>query len=102
MDYFNSLLSVCGKQIVGSVPEGMRSSGVAIGYEPLWAIGTGKMPSVEEIANVHAYIRQCLTARLGTDGQAVRILYGGSVKQLSFPSGDDRLAGFGADVILDS
>ena len=80
MDYFNSLLSVCGKQIVGSVPEGMRSSGVAIGYEPLWAIGTGKMPSVEEIADVHAYIRQCLTARLGTDGQAVRILYGGSVK----------------------
>jgi triosephosphate isomerase len=73
-------LNVCGKQIVGSVPKGMTSSTVAIGYEPLWAIGTGKVPSLEEISEMHTYIRQCLTAQLGTNGQSVRILYGGSVK----------------------
>jgi triosephosphate isomerase len=73
-------LSVCGDQIAGSVPEGMLSSGTAIGYEPLWAIGSGHMPKPEEIIEVHAHIRECLTARLGAEGKKVRILYGGSVK----------------------
>ena len=73
-------LSVCGEQIAGSVPEGMTSSAIAIGYEPLWAIGTGHTPTSEEIAEVHAHIRQCLVARLGAEGKKVRILYGGSVK----------------------
>jgi triosephosphate isomerase len=72
-------LSVCGDQIVGSVPEGMTSSAIAIGYEPLWAIGTGYTPTTEQIAEVHAYTRQCLTTRLGIEGKKVRILYGGSV-----------------------
>jgi triosephosphate isomerase len=73
-------LSVCGEQIAGSVPEGMTSSATAIGYEPLWAIGTGHTPTSEEIAEVHAHIRECLVARLGAEGDKVRILYGGSVK----------------------
>jgi triosephosphate isomerase len=73
-------LSVCGDQIAGSVPEAMTASAVAIGYEPLWAIGSGHMPTSEEIAEMHAHIRQCLVARLGTEGKDVRILYGGSVK----------------------
>jgi triosephosphate isomerase len=73
-------LCVCGDQIAGSVPEGMTSSEIAIGYEPLWAIGSGHMPTQEEIIEVHAYIRKCLAAHLGTDGKKVRILYGGSVK----------------------
>jgi triosephosphate isomerase len=51
-----------------------------IGYEPLWAIGTGHMPTSEEITEMHAHIRECLTARLGGQGDKVRILYGGSVK----------------------
>jgi triosephosphate isomerase len=72
-------LSVCGDQIAGSVPEGMTSSVVAIGYEPLWAIGTGHTPTPEQIVEVHGHIRQCLTARLGVEGKMVRILYGGSV-----------------------
>ena len=59
-------LSVCGDQIAGSVPEGMTSSAIAIGYEPLWAIGTGHTPTSEQIAEVHAHIRQCLAARLGS------------------------------------
>ena len=73
-------LSVCGDQIAGSVPEGMTSSGMAIGYEPLWAIGSGHMPTPAEIIEVHGQIRQCLVVRLGAEGQKVRILYGGSVK----------------------
>jgi triosephosphate isomerase len=73
-------LSVCAQQIAGSVPEGLTSSGTAIGYEPLWAIGSGRMPTSEEIIEVHAHIRRSLAARLGTEGRKVRILYGGSVK----------------------
>ncbi len=70
-------LSVCGDQIAGSVPHDIVS--VAIAYEPLWAIGSGRTPTSEEIAEMHAHIRQCVTARLGAVGRSVRILYGGSV-----------------------
>jgi len=73
-------LSICGGQIAGSVPNDMTASAMVIGYEPLWAIGTGHMPTSEEIAEMHAHIRQCLLARFGSQGKEVRILYGGSVK----------------------
>ena len=73
-------LLVCGAQIAGSVPEGMSSIAAAIGYEPLWAIGTGRTPTSTEIIEVHAHIRNCLEARLGAEGKKMRILYGGSVK----------------------
>jgi len=72
-------LSVCGEQIARGVPEDATSTSVVIGYEPLWAIGTGVMPSAEQIAQAHAHIRQCLSARMGCEGRRVRILYGGSV-----------------------
>jgi triosephosphate isomerase len=53
---------------------------IAIGYEPLWAVGTGGTPpTLSEIAETHAHIRQSLTAHLGPQGKKVRILYGGSV-----------------------
>jgi triosephosphate isomerase len=71
--------SVCADQIARSVPEGMSGSGNAIGYEPLWAIGTGSSATHEEITKVHTHIRQCLIARLGDEGKKIRILYGGSV-----------------------
>jgi triosephosphate isomerase len=70
---------VCADQIAGSVPDGFTASGNAIGYEPLWAIGTGDTPSLEEIAQVHAHIRECLVTHCGVQGTEVRILYGGSV-----------------------
>ncbi|MEO6210559.1 MAG: triose-phosphate isomerase [Gemmatimonadaceae bacterium] len=70
-------LSVCGDQIAGSVPHDIVT--VAIAYEPLWAIGSGRTPTSEEIVEMHAYIRQCVAARLGAGGRSVRILYGGSV-----------------------
>lgn len=70
-------LSACGDQLGVSVPEGITA--VVIAYEPLWAIGSGRTPTPEEIAEMHAHIRQCLAARLGAHGQAVGILCGGSV-----------------------
>jgi triosephosphate isomerase len=72
-------LEVCKDQLAGSVPEGANADNTAIAYEPVWAIGTGKTPTIAEIGAIHAHIRQCLT-RLGTARTAIRILYGGSVK----------------------
>ena len=73
-------LSVCGDQIAGSVPEGMTASAIAIGYEPLWAIGTGHTPTSEQIAEVHATSASALSRVWARKGKEVRILYGGSVK----------------------
>lgn len=53
---------------------------LAIAYEPIWAIGTGKIPTNEEIAEMHGAIRRDLIDRYGPDGREIRILYGGSVK----------------------
>jgi len=74
-----SALTVCGGQIRASVPMGMPASGLAIGYEPLWAVGSGQIPTSQEIVDMHAHIRKCLFAHLGAGGANVRILYGGSV-----------------------
>ena len=72
-------LSICGSQIAASVPTGMTEEDLAIGYEPLWAIGSGRVPTSKEIVEMHAHIRNCLVAHLGANGKRVRILYGGSV-----------------------
>ncbi len=71
--------SVCANQIAASVPDGIIAAANAIGYEPLWAIGTGHTPTVEQVVEVHTQIRQCLVARFGAAGREIRILYGGSV-----------------------
>ena len=73
-------LAVVGRQIAGSVPAGSKAAATAIAYEPIWAIGTGRTPTLAEIAEMHAHIREALKARLGTEGAGMRILYGGSVK----------------------
>ena len=73
-------LSIVGGQIVASVPAGMNAGQLAIGYEPLWAIGSGRVPTHPEIVVMHAHIREVLVAHLGEHGKDVRILYGGSVK----------------------
>lgn len=68
-------------QLAGSLPENLASEAeLAIAYEPIWAIGTGKVPTSEEIAQMHLAIRDELRARLGDAGAELRILYGGSVK----------------------
>ena len=53
---------------------------VVIAYEPVWAIGTGKTASAEQAQEIHAYIRQVLTAKFGAAAQETAILYGGSCK----------------------
>ena len=56
-----------------------------IAYEPVWAIGTGKVPTLDEIGAVHDDIRARLTTRFGDDANGIRILYGGSVKPSNAP-----------------
>lgn len=53
---------------------------IAVAYEPVWAIGTGKVAGPPEIVEAHALVRKLLVARYGQPGNAIRILYGGSVK----------------------
>ncbi len=73
-------LSVVGAQVAGSLPRDLAGSGtVAIAYEPLWAIGSGHVPTSDQIAAVHRHLRTCLVALAGPAGADIRILYGGSV-----------------------
>jgi triosephosphate isomerase (TIM) len=68
-------------QLDASLPASIPSPGrFAVAYEPIWAIGTGKVPSIADIGEMHGALRERLTAAYGEHGQAVRILYGGSVK----------------------
>ena len=67
-------------QLDGSLPDPSTGEAeLAIAYEPVWAIGTGKIPTSGEIADMHAAIRRRLAERYGSDGENLRILYGGSV-----------------------
>ena len=73
-------LAVVGEQLKGSVPADAPMTQLVIAYEPVWAIGTGRTPTLEEIAEVHAFMRAELTTRFGADAAGVRLIYGGSVK----------------------
>ncbi len=74
-------LEVIATQLAGSVPDGADGENLVLAYEPVWAIGTGKVPTLEQIAEVHDFIRARLEERFGAaTGAAVRLLYGGSVK----------------------
>ncbi len=73
-------LDVVGAQLAGSVPQGATAANTVIAYEPVWAIGTGRTPTLAEIAEVHGHIRARLAARFGAEAAGMRILYGGSVK----------------------
>ncbi len=93
-------LAVNRGQLAGSLPDGASAANVVVAYEPVWAIGTGRTPSNDEVQEVHALIRGELAAKLG-DEQAggVRILYGGSMKPsnaeelLALPDVDGGLIG---------
>lgn len=73
-------LSIIGAQLAGSVPDAAKATDTVIAYEPVWAIGTGRTPTLDQIAEVHDDLRARLVARFGKDGDGIRLLYGGSVK----------------------
>ena len=74
-------LDVVGRQVHGSLPAESTAGRVVIAYEPVWAIGTGKTPTTEDVEEVHAFIRGQIAEVLGADmAEKMQILYGGSVK----------------------
>lgn len=72
--------AVVTRQIDGSLPTGDEAlAGLTVAYEPVWAIGTGRVPSLDDVSAMHRAIRSKLVAIFGEEGAGVRILYGGSV-----------------------
>jgi triosephosphate isomerase len=93
-------LEVIETQLRGSLSAGGPAPGLVIAYEPVWAIGTGRTATPEDVAEVHGHIRGLLVELFGpAAGAAVRILYGGSVKPgnaaklMSVPDVDGALVG---------
>lgn len=74
-------LEVNSRQVRNSMPEGATADNVVIAYEPVWAIGTGRIPSLEDVAETHAAIRKVIAEVIGSDeAEKMNILYGGSMK----------------------
>ena len=77
----NNTLDIIAGQLAGSLPAAVTTTNTIIAYEPVWAIGTGKVPTLDQIAEVHDFIRSKLATRYGTDvAERLPLLYGGSVK----------------------
>ena len=98
-----------GWQLSGSLPAGFAQGGSAgiVAYEPVWAIGTGRTPTADEVAAMHGFIRAELSRQFGPAGAGIRILYGGSVNAgnaaalLSLPEVGGALVG-GASLTAES
>lgn len=74
-------LDIIGGQMSGSIPDTVTGENFVLAYEPVWAIGTGLVPSMDQIGEVHDFMRTRLERRFGEGvGRSVRLLYGGSVK----------------------
>ncbi len=73
-------VEIVSRQVAGSLPDGLSGKAFAVAYEPVWAIGTGLTPTLEQIEEVHAAVRAAMVAKLGEGGRVAPILYGGSVK----------------------
>jgi triosephosphate isomerase len=92
-------IAVVRQQIDGSLPEKATAANLILAYEPVWAIGSGLTPSPADVAEVHGFLRERLGKRYGAAGQAIRILYGGSVKPsnarelMAVPNVDGALVG---------
>lgn len=77
----DNTLDIIGGQLAASIPDDANGDRLVVAYEPIWAIGTGRVPTLVQITEVHDFIRARLIRRFGAQvGNAVRILYGGSVK----------------------
>lgn len=92
--------TVLKTQTLGSVPDNATADTVVIAYEPVWAIGTGKTPTADDVQRTHAFIRGVVADKWGADvANGMRILYGGSVKPtnanelLALPDVDGALVG---------
>jgi triosephosphate isomerase (TIM) len=71
---------VVSAQLLASLPEGAAADWLAIAYEPIWAIGTGRIPTMEAVETMHKALRAALASRIGeVEANAMRILYGGSM-----------------------
>jgi len=93
-------LDVVATQIAGSLPDAATAANAVIAYEPVWAIGTGRTPTTDEVQDVHAAIRANIASKLGLEAaDGMRILYGGSMKPtnaeelLALPDVDGGLIG---------
>ena len=75
-----SAVRVVTGQLQASLPEPRGEAELVIAYEPIWAIGTGKVATPADVSEMHAVIRAHLVAQFGEAGGRIRILYGGSVK----------------------
>ncbi|MDQ1153349.1 triose-phosphate isomerase [Brevundimonas sp. SORGH_AS_0993] len=73
-------VAVVSAQVENSLADSLAERPFAVAYEPVWAIGTGLTPTLEQIAEVHAALRAALVRRLGQAAARIPILYGGSVK----------------------
>lgn len=74
-------LNVVSQQVSESIPlEGSNAENIVVAYEPVWAIGTGLTPTADDVAQMHANIRDLLKGMFEKDGVQISILYGGSVK----------------------
>ncbi len=71
---------VVGEQLDGSIPEDLTPESYVIAYEPVWAIGTGLTPTPADVAAMHLFIRERVGSVRPDGADALRILYGGSVK----------------------
>lgn len=77
----NNTLDIIAGQLAGSLPADVTTTNTVIAYEPIWAIGTGKIPTLEQIVEVHDFIRAKIDARYGQAiADQIPLLYGGSVK----------------------
>jgi triosephosphate isomerase len=70
---------VIAAQVLGSLPQDLPSNRFALAYEPVWAIGTGKVASPQDVDDMHNHLREILV-QSNPDFEKVDILYGGSVK----------------------
>ena len=77
-DAGNALHIVLG-QVAGSLPQNISGDWLSVAYEPVWAIGTGRIPEMADVREMHGAIRAALVDRYGVVGNSVRILYGGSM-----------------------
>ena len=92
-------VAVVERQLAASLPDDVAGAELVVAYEPIWAIGTGKVATPADVTEMHAAIRAALVERFGDSGRRLRILYGGSCKPdnaaelLALPDVDGALVG---------